>query len=341
MVVEAFIRSVMIVDTKVGEFLLNRDVENLTLEGAINLARNKSDWFTHFGRFKDTNKSNASANKNFRDTNFTIVTMHGTTYSRIAITPALASFKSNVNGFRWNVAKFSEKFQCLIGSTMLKLNAQIDYKNNMIHFPTAEILRGDRKEIKLKNIEIRQKYYEETGKRLRRKWKEVQHQGLEELWKSFKNILSETAKEICGTKSVDTTKKSSRWWNNKVRTKVKEKKNAWKKYIKTGKKEDKKTHNLKRNEAKQEVLHAKKCYWEDFGREIEKEYQTNKGKFWKTIKNINSGKMKKQIWIIEDSNNEIKTEAEEVLEVWRKFYEEKFMNNSGHSAYENNTGYDK
>ncbi|KAK9679321.1 hypothetical protein QE152_g40121 [Popillia japonica] len=72
---------------------------------------------------------------------FTIVTMHGTTYhSRIAITPGLASFKSSVNGFRWNVAKFSEKFQGLIGSTMLmKLNAQIDYKNNMIHLPTVSI----------------------------------------------------------------------------------------------------------------------------------------------------------------------------------------------------------
>ncbi|KAK9729939.1 hypothetical protein QE152_g15626 [Popillia japonica] len=197
--------------------------------------------------------------------------------------------------------------------------------------------------VKLKNIEIRQKYYEETGKRLGEKWKEVQHQGLEESWKSYKNILSETAKEICGTKSVDRTKKSSRWWNNRVMTKVKEKKNGWKKYIKTRKKEDKKTYNRKRNEAKQEVLHAKSCCWEEFGREIEKEYQTNKRKFWKTIlhaksccweefgreiekeyqtnkrkfwktmKSIKNGKTKKQIWIIKDSNNEIKTEAEEVL----------------------------
>ncbi|KAK9679286.1 hypothetical protein QE152_g40146 [Popillia japonica] len=72
---------------------------------------------------------------------FTIATMHGTTYhGRIAIAPALASFKGSVNGFRWNVAKFSERFQGVIGSTMLmKLNAQIDYKNNIIHLPTVSI----------------------------------------------------------------------------------------------------------------------------------------------------------------------------------------------------------
>ncbi|KAK9743943.1 hypothetical protein QE152_g8176 [Popillia japonica] len=63
--------------------------------------------------------------------------------------------------------------------------------------------------VKLKNIEIRQKYYQETEKRLGEKWNEARHQGLEELWKSFKNILSETSKEICGTKSVNRTKKAA------------------------------------------------------------------------------------------------------------------------------------
>ncbi|KAK9702248.1 hypothetical protein QE152_g30052 [Popillia japonica] len=76
MAVEAFIRSIMIVDTKIGEFLLNRDVEDLTLKGVINLARNTSDWFTQVEKFKATNKPNASVNKNFRDTNVHTPAVH-------------------------------------------------------------------------------------------------------------------------------------------------------------------------------------------------------------------------------------------------------------------------
>ncbi|KAK9711654.1 hypothetical protein QE152_g25336 [Popillia japonica] len=63
--------------------------------------------------------------------------------------------------------------------------------------------------VKLKNIEIRPNYYEGTGKRLGQKWKEAQHQGLEALWKSFKNILSETAKKVCETRCVDRTKQAA------------------------------------------------------------------------------------------------------------------------------------
>lgn len=72
---------------------------------------------------------------------FSIKTMHDTTYHRhIALTPALVSFKSSEKDFRWNILNFSDKFQGLIGSTMLmKLRAQIDYKNNLIHLPDTKI----------------------------------------------------------------------------------------------------------------------------------------------------------------------------------------------------------
>lgn len=72
---------------------------------------------------------------------FTIKTMHGNTFHRfIAKTPALISFKSNEKDFRWNVAKFSSKFSGLLGSSMLtKLNALVDYQNQMLHLPNISI----------------------------------------------------------------------------------------------------------------------------------------------------------------------------------------------------------
>lgn len=177
---------------------------------------------------------------------------------------------------------------------------------------------------KLRDMEIRQRYHEEVEKRLGGKLEGVKEQDLEEIWKSFKEITITTAKDICGTKKINGNRKSSRWWNNEVKAKIKEKKKAWKKYIITGKIEDKVKYIQKRDEAKQEVKKAKTKTWEEFGKEVEREYGTNKSKFWRTIRALKS-KKHEQIWNIEDHKAELKTETEEILEVWSRFYEEKFQ----------------
>lgn len=72
---------------------------------------------------------------------FSLKTMHGTTYHNfIAVTPSLISFNSKGKDFRWNVVKFSDKYDGLIGSSMLnKLHAKIDYQNHMLQLPKVNI----------------------------------------------------------------------------------------------------------------------------------------------------------------------------------------------------------
>ena len=76
---------------------------------------------------------------------------------------------------------------------------------------------------------------------------------IEALWTRYKETLKQTANEICGRKKIGGPRKRTAWWNGGVKSKLKQKKLAWKKYLSTKSPEDKELYILKRNEAKEEV----------------------------------------------------------------------------------------
>lgn len=176
---------------------------------------------------------------------------------------------------------------------------------------------------RLRSMEVRRRYQEEIERRLSQKTQESQAYQLDEMWRIFKEITISTAKKICGVRRFNEHRKSTKWWNDRVKGKIREKKRAWKNYIETGKVEDRVIYKQKRDEAKTEVNRAKVESWEDFGREMEANYKTNQGKFWRTIKKLR-GHRREKIWNIEDKNKDLKTETEDILEVWNTFYGEKF-----------------
>lgn len=132
---------------------------------------------------------------------------------------------------------------------------------------------------KLKDANTRREYHEEVEKQLGERIEESKHYELETIWKNFREIVVATAKNVCGQRKIDGGRKSSRWWNNEVKAKIKEKKKAWKKYVKTGKIGDKSIYKQKRYEAKLAAGKAKSESWEEFGKEIEREYCANRSKF--------------------------------------------------------------
>ena len=85
-------------------------------------------------------------------------------------------------------------------------------------------------------------------------------------WQLFKKILLETSEEICGKKKVGPMCKNTKWWNEQVKTIVKEKKRAWKRLLQTGTRQMLEEYKNKRNEAKRIVAEAKKKSWEEFGK---------------------------------------------------------------------------
>ncbi|KAK9663801.1 hypothetical protein QE152_g41370, partial [Popillia japonica] len=76
---------------------------------------------------------------------------------------------------------------------------------------------------------------------------------LEEVWKTFKEILYSNAKQVCGWEKYSQHTKSARWWNDQVKRTIGEKKSAWKKYLQTKIQEDRAKCIDRRNEAKKVV----------------------------------------------------------------------------------------
>ena len=189
--------------------------------------------------------------------------------------------------------------------------------------------RGKNKEYeRLKIEELREpnnrKKYEETiGERLRCMQEFQEEDNIDEMWRKIKETIMKAAEEICGKKRVNTGKKSTKWWNEELKQIVKEKKDSWKKFLRTGHMEDYTEYIHKRNEAKNAVRKAKEESWNKFGNEVENNYKENKKAFWNTIKNLR-GKSGRRIRNIRNEENKIESQQGKIMEIWKRYYEGKF-----------------
>ncbi|KAK4883906.1 hypothetical protein RN001_000177, partial [Aquatica leii] len=59
-------------------------------------------------------------------------------------------------------------------------------------------------------------------------WKDL---NLQQRWYQFKQTILTTAKENCGTITINKNKKQTRWWNQEIKDQVKNKKKKWNLYL--------------------------------------------------------------------------------------------------------------
>lgn len=142
-------------------------------------------------------------------------------------------------------------------------------------------------------------------------------------WNKLKIGLLEAANESCGRKTIKQKQKSTKWWTDTIKEKVKRKKEAWKTYLRSKSERDKEIYKRRRNEAKEAIKEAKVQSWEDFGNQLEERYKESPKYFWQTVKQLRSNKGK-QMRSIKDGNNNLKTQEKDILETWRVHYENKF-----------------
>jgi hypothetical protein len=117
------------------------------------------------------------------------------------------------------------------------------------------------------------------------------------------------AELVCGTKRISCNNKkntkATQWWMEEIREMVKDKKEAWKHYIKNKNEVSWEMYVEKRTLVKKTVKETKKPQWECFGEEIENNFTEKKRQFWKKIKSLR-GKYDKKYYKIRDENNIIK-----------------------------------
>ena len=160
---------------------------------------------------------------------------------------------------------------------------------------------------------------------------------IESIWEDYKEIIIKSATEVCGKKVIGGSKKMTAWWNEDVKEKIKEKKDAWKKYLSSQRQEDKENYKIKRQAAKEEVLKSKQMQWQKFGETLEQNYRENQKLFWGAIKRCRRGKAC-PVKHIQNSEGEMVKQEDQILETWRQYFEK--LHNVSTDDHVANTNYD-
>ena len=81
---------------------------------------------------------------------------------------------------------------------------------------------------------------------------------VDEAWDSFKTVLLDTIRDVCGIKKTGgRNRKATAWWNKEVKDAIKEKKKLYKIWVKTKDEEDYIKYRLARRHSKKVVRTAK------------------------------------------------------------------------------------
>lgn len=146
---------------------------------------------------------------------------------------------------------------------------------------------------------------------------------IEEKWNIYKNLILTSAEKICGRAVIGGGQKSTPWWTDTVRNVVKQKKEAWKKYLNSKRDEDKNIYLQRRDEAKLKVREAKQKSWADFGNKMEENYNDNRKLFWRVVKRLRNDKpcpLRK----LKTTDGKIIHERREVEKTWVEHFKDLF-----------------
>lgn len=193
--------------------------------------------------------------------------------------------------------RVSRGAECGSDHHLLKAKFYFPYKS----FTPKQEQKGEQRE-EMEKCESRkynlENFKEESIKylyqqRLDQKLKENVYDNIEQLYEHIKNALHEAAHEALG--KIDTTKKVSKkiWWNEEIEQKVKEKKDAYLKWLNTKSDDDRQEYVRKRARVKKVVTEEKKKTWDRKCSEIEM-YIGGKRctEAWKFIDSIRTDKKK-------------------------------------------------
>ena len=131
----------------------------------------------------------------------------------------------------------------------------LTYRLKLRHKKTKTQIYTKIKTKRLENEESRKDYENLVTEKLEQR---TQTDSLEENWNIFKNIIIESAEEICGRRKLGNKKKRTPWWNDTVKEAVSQKKKAWEKYLRTNLEEDRQIYKTKRNESRDKLKLSKR-----------------------------------------------------------------------------------
>lgn len=177
------------------------------------------------------------------------------------------------------------------------------------------------KNYKLRDKDIASRYTQITESKIKAKYENIKQTNIQQGWKTFKEIIIETAKEVCGI-SKGKGEKRTAWWTNDIKEEVKKKKKEWKKYLTHKTPQQYEKYKKQRIKVKEIVAAAKEKSWIDFGNKMEEDSTGNQKLFYKVLKTLRTNKQPTQEIYIKNKNQEILTNKKDIMERWREYFKE-------------------
>ena len=140
-------------------------------------------------------------------------------------------------------------------------------------------------------------------------------------WPTVASAIRVAAEQTCGrTSGHRVEQRETWWWNEEVQEAIKQKKESFSQWQRTGRAQDKHLYRVSNNRAKRAVTAAKRLAWTDWSNGLHT--TEGKQKMFKVAKQIR--KDKKDIVgsnYIRDTDGTIKIDEQEAAERWRGYFE--------------------
>ncbi|XP_071512677.1 uncharacterized protein [Panulirus ornatus] len=160
--------------------------------------------------------------------------------------------------------------------------------------------------------------------RLSTEWKKVRTmevRGVGEEWDVFRESVMDCAKDACGMRRVGDglIRKGSEWWDEEVRVLVKEKREAFGRFLQGKNAIEWEMYKRKRQEVKRKVQEVKKSANESWGERVSLNFRENKKMFWKEVNKVR--KTREQMGTsVKGANGEVITSSGDVKR-WSEYFE--------------------
>lgn len=174
---------------------------------------------------------------------------------------------------------------------------------------------------KLKDRDVADEYKQIIERKLEEKIDIIKKTNLDRSWQCYKDVIIQTAVEVCGTYTRNNKNKQTSWWSDEIKGAVKTKKSWWKEYLRSRTESNYNRYKNQRKLVKELVETAKKDSWKKFGEKIEKDSKSNQKLFYRVLKSFRKDKQTENI-SINDKRGVPLTEETDIMNRWREYYQE-------------------
>jgi Reverse transcriptase (RNA-dependent DNA polymerase)/Endonuclease-reverse transcriptase len=176
------------------------------------------------------------------------------------------------------------------------------------------------KSYKLKERKFASKFEHLIEEKCIEKMENMENSTLEELWKIFKNIILDTAKEVCGTCKTNNHRKQTAWWTEEIKQEIKIKKRKWNLYLNSNTALNHQIYKEQNKTVKKLVREAKEESWKEFGTKLEYDSRGNQKLFYRALKTLRSDK-RTETTAIKDADGGILTGDKDIMNRWREHFQ--------------------